>query len=123
MSESCGVCIDSAYDGDCAKFSDTRYVKARKPHKCCECGGTIVVGTVHQCVVGKWETSIDTYRTCPICDEIRGAFCCNGWTYGSLWEDVNEQLLPYMTTACLNELKTAEAKRVLLDAWNDWKFN
>ncbi len=36
MDEECNVCLDGG-EGDLAEFSSTDTVKARKPHKCCEC--------------------------------------------------------------------------------------
>lgn len=121
--ETCGVCIDSDVDGDeMPSFQSDEWVKARKDHKCCECRKVIAVGERYERSTGKWDGRVKTYKTCAACQDIRQSLCCNGWRYGSLWEDAEEQLLPHMTTACLMKLATAVGKQKLLDEWNRWKF-
>jgi len=41
----CGFVCDS--DGEPATSYDTKDIKARKRHKCCECGGAIEPGQVY----------------------------------------------------------------------------
>ena len=53
------------------EFYSQKIVKGRKDHKCCECGCQIQRGTEHECVNGKWEGSMDTYRTCTQCVKLR----------------------------------------------------
>ena len=56
---------------------------ARKPHKCCECGETIAVGERYDSCRGKWDSGVQTMRTCLACVELRdslaalddGCFC------------------------------------------------
>lgn len=115
----CGVCIGSD-DGDPSVFHTEEIRKARKPHKCCECGDVIPKGASYEHVVGKWYDSIDTYRTCLPCREIRRALCCDGWTYSMLWEDAQEAF-EHLTTGCLEQLTTAAAKSKLLEQWRAWK--
>jgi hypothetical protein len=116
----CGICIDGG-DGDTAQFSTITHVKARKEHKCCECGDVIPKGTIHERVVGKWYDKIDTYRTCPPCEEIRRALCCDSWTFTMLWEEFNEGAAEALTTGCLDQLTTTAAKVKLLAKWREWK--
>src|SRR6185295_16634414 len=118
----CGVCIDGG-DGDMPQFLNDREVRARKSYKCCECGDVIPRGATYERTVGKWNMSdgrFKTYRTCLLCVEIRNALCCDGWTYTLLWEEA-EQIFPYLTTGCLEQLTTAAAKAKLLEKWREWK--
>ena len=119
----CGICIDGRDDGDTAEFIDEKDVKARKTHKCCECGDVISIGTTYERTVGKWRDgtkNINTFRTCLPCAEIRRALCCDGWTYTMLWEEF-ENIAESLTTGCLEQLTTAAAKAKLLEKWREWK--
>ena len=91
-------------------------VKARKPQRCCECGDPIDPGDRYEIVSGKWEGVWSSFKTCLPCKEIREAFCCEGWVYGSLWEDA-EDFLDDLTTGCLEKLTTAAAKEKLMRQW------
>ena len=116
------VCIDNSADGDLPEFSDSKIVKARKAHVCCECGQHIDIGTKYERVDGKWDGKMRSYATCLICSDIRGAFCCGDWTFGMLWEDIEEQMFRErgLDSACLNELSTVEAKQFLERRWWEW---
>ena len=117
---SCSVCIDGG-DGDEPEFCDDREVKARKAHVCCECKIIIPVGTVYLRTAGKWyDIGMRVYHTCLVCAEIRAALCCDGWTYTMLWEEA-QNIFPYLTTGCLEQLTTAAAKAKLLERWREWK--
>jgi len=89
MSFSCDCSIDP-YDYDCPDVFNERMIKARKPHKCCECGAVIQVGDRHELVEGLWDGSWSRYRTCRACKTIRNHYCPNGSIYGGLkgqlWE-------------------------------------
>ena len=84
---SCDVCISSSYDGDGPAWQNDSTPRAKVRHVCCECGDAILPGEMYHKTVGKWEGGVDTYKTCLACDEIRCNLCCDGWTYGALWED------------------------------------
>jgi hypothetical protein len=61
--------------------------KARKDHKCCECGDIIKKGDIYEYVSGKWEGEFDTYKTCMICSRIRKDYCAPfGWLRDDLWD-------------------------------------
>ena len=121
------VCLSHDWDGS-TEFHSSRTVKARKPHKCCECGRAIGVGELHEYVSAKCEGSFFTERTCAECEEIRTAFVCGSWVYGELWESMREQMFPLWRTKgawdCLAKL-TSEAAVAKCNAeyreWhNDW---
>jgi hypothetical protein len=121
MSE-CDVCVyvdcDSSPD-----FLTCAHVKARKPHKCFECGRRIAIGDIYEYVTGKWEGEFDTFKTCDLCAEIRAVFFCESWLYGNMWDEMREQAFDKLTTAgpCFAELSPA-AKQFVLDKWKDWKL-
>lgn len=85
----CGVCI-SGGDGDEPEFCSETIVRARKAHSCCECRETIPHGAEYERTVGKWDGAVNTYKTCLACSEIRRTLCCDGWTYGRLFEQAEE---------------------------------
>lgn len=122
MINPCDVCIYPSFDGDTAEFCTQEWVTARRSHRCCECKRLIVRGECYEKTTGKWYDTIDTYRTCAECQEIRVTFCCESWVYGQLWQDAADGFFEHMTTACLEQLVTAKAKAVLVAKWNEWKF-
>ncbi len=77
-------------------FYLSNIVKARKQHKCCECGSRIELTQQYEKVTGKWEHLISTYKTCLPCLNIRNAMlkldddACFGHT--SLYEDTQNSL-------------------------------
>lgn len=51
-------------------FNET-FPRARKDHKCCECGATISAGEVYQRVVGVWYNDFSWFKICSSCQDIR----------------------------------------------------
>ena len=45
--------------------------KARKKHKCCECGGVIAAGEKYNRHSGVWDGTPAAYKVCIDCDELR----------------------------------------------------
>lgn len=45
--------------------------KARKDHRCCECGGMIKAGETYNSHSGVWDGEPARYKVCPECDELR----------------------------------------------------
>ena len=52
-------------------FYDEKKVRAKKDHKCCECGGAILKGEVYKYISGLWGRRFESYKTCPDCTHIR----------------------------------------------------
>ena len=80
--------------GPVAEFYIKFTRKARKTHKCYECGMPIKIGEKYEHVRAKWEGQIATVKTCADCVEIRDALDemeCFCWLHGSLMEDVQTQ--------------------------------
>jgi hypothetical protein len=87
------VCIQ--VDADCiSEFYNESTPRAAKPYLCCECRAAIGKGERYECVSGKWDGEVSTFRTCLSCAEIRKAFCCHEWTITTLWDDMDEQVFP-----------------------------
>jgi len=87
----CACVYVGDYDGP--EFVSEKIVKARKIHKCGECGREISPGEKYEKVVGKWEGDLSSHKTCVDCLSIRDNFFCNGWAYGGIWEHLQEHLL------------------------------
>lgn len=70
--------------------------KARKPHRCDECGGNIAVGQYHEVVDAMWDRSIgfETARTCSLCLDLRkfvtASVPCFCWAHGNMLEDARD---------------------------------
>jgi hypothetical protein len=121
----CGVCIGGDYgDGEPAEFFTTKVVKARKPHKCCECRRPISAGSHYRKETGKFDGEIFSFETCMVCDELKRCLSCDGPppAFECLWEEIVDYVFPRMTTGCLQKLETAAAKSYLVERWNEWKF-
>ena len=109
----------SGYD-EGSEFYNSKMVKARREHRCCECNKIIEKAEVHETVVGKWEGLIQRYRTCALCMEIRTKFGERGWLFGSVWDDIHEYLFPEMNFNCMEGL-SPEARTRIIERWQKWK--
>lgn len=65
-------CVCIGFDGSGPEVFDKVWRKARKKHRCCECGETIRPGQVYECVKGLWDGCWAEYKTCTLCVKIRG---------------------------------------------------
>lgn len=108
-------------DGEAAKVFASKTVKAAKEHHCTECRETIAKGSSHEYAKGLWDGEWSTYRTCLSCVEIRTHFGCNGWIYGQLWQDLEENFYPDMKAGgpCMEGL-SPEAKARLFERRLAW---
>jgi len=80
------------YDYDTMDFSETKIVKARKAHKCCECREEIKPGEQYEHAKGVYDGSWSSWKTCITCTRIRRDYCPNGWLYEGLEETIYECL-------------------------------
>ena len=101
--------------GETASVCTTTNRRAAKEHSCDECGERIARGDAYEHVKGLWASSWLTYRTCLSCAEIRSHFGCDGWTFGSLWEDLESNFFPDMTCggSCFEGLSPAARMRLI----------
>lgn len=116
---------DSCY-GDVSQL----IVLADEDYVCGECGEQIPAGVPYECYKGRNpdydedEGDIDTHNTCTLCVEIRDHFVCDGWIFGQLWEDLEENFFPDMRMGgpCMAGLSPA-AKSALVDARLEWMLS
>lgn len=87
------VCLDHGYD-EYNDFYSEAMVKARKPHKCCECNEWIPIGVSYERASGKADGHMWTEATCALCAEIRKAFVCGSWVFGRLWDSIEDEMFP-----------------------------
>lgn len=68
--------------------------KARKPHKCCECGHVIAPGETYEHVSGKWDGYIGCFHTCVKCADLRDAVAgfAGCFNHGGLADEYYEYL-------------------------------
>ena len=83
-------CTIEAFDDE-NDFYDDRYIKARKPHRCCECNGAIEPGDLYERVTLQYEERWSHYSTCMLCVEIRSCFCCS-WCFTQVFESIQEEV-------------------------------
>jgi hypothetical protein len=122
MSEPC-ACLCSGFDPGDNEFYAASERKARKSHKCCECGHVIKPGEAYERAAGKSDGGMWAYNTCNLCVEIRTHFYCNGgWLFTQLWDEMREQLFEEGTFRfeCMEGLSVPAREKVLAK-WRDWK--
>lgn len=111
---------DSSDDADPVDFFNVRTVKARKPHACTHCAGTIEAGESHTYVAFKFEGAFDTERVCAPCHEASTEFEYHIFG-GDLWRMFNEEWdNGAHVQACINRLSTARAKEHMRQQWLKW---
>jgi hypothetical protein len=86
---------DSCYcDYDAPEFFHREIRRARKLHKCGECGGEIKPGEQYEHVRGKWDGDLTTIKTCERCVDIitwtKNNVPCLCYAYGNAIEDCQE---------------------------------
>lgn len=66
--------------------------RARREHKCNECGRAIAPGEQYLVERFVYEGHATTHKTCRHCEAVRAwlADQCGGWVYGSVAEDIDE---------------------------------
>lgn len=91
------------YYGDGPDFYSERTPRARKPHRCFECGRTIPTGDTYRLIAGKWDGEFDQYRIhaeCYALAERLGDLMCGGeWAFGQVLEHLTEAGINWETGA------------------------
>lgn len=88
------MCMIDYADGR-LEFSRAKNVKGRKAYHCYECGRDIQLGEVHHSMSGKFDGTVETYRTCLHC-RVAGEWLereCGGHIIGGIEEDIHEHRL------------------------------
>ena len=103
------------YDSMPSMYSETWH-KAKKDHRCCECGKTISVGQQYQRVVGVWDGDFSSYKTCERCAGLRDALAeVSCPTFGGL----QDEYWNYLDSCLLSEQRDATYRRVFQVASNE----
>jgi hypothetical protein len=111
--------IDVDVDGDRAKFTKVTYHKARKPHRCQECGKEIGPGMEYEKLTWCDSDGFETSCTCSTCREIRDCFLCS-YYYGGLWDELCEFFRWNPDELCIGTLdKLSIPARDVMIPWVD----
>lgn len=116
--------LSANQDGPSATVYTMKVVAARKAHRCTECGEDIAPGVRYERVTGLWDGRWSTHQTCLSCVEIRNHFECEGWLFGQLWSDLEDNFYPDMKAGgpCMEGL-SPEAKDRLITKRMEWLLN
>jgi hypothetical protein len=87
------MCMIDDNDGFVTVVGD-RYVVARKPYRCLECGREIDAGERYHCEAYIYEGSIHRHKTCAHCRAVREWLLgeCGGFIYGGVKEDARNHV-------------------------------
>ena len=120
----CDLCFHDYDYGDSADCYRVLMRKARKPHKCEECGGTIPARAEYEYASGVHDGSAFSVKTCAGCASVRAAYVCGFFYHGTLWDSMKQNVFDNakfaMAGPCWEKL-TAAGKAHLLDKWRRWK--
>jgi hypothetical protein len=88
--------IDCYCDYDPATIYSASKPKARKAHRCDECGTEIKPGCQYENVFGVWDGHGSTWKTCERCYDLRqwvtNNVPCFCWCHGNMIEDAAEAI-------------------------------
>ena len=81
-------------DGEDPDFISSSALKARKQHRCGECGRAIEAGETYERTAGCWDGAVSTHKTCAHCvvaatwllDE------CRGFLFRGVKADIHDHL-------------------------------
>ena len=86
MFESC-ICVEI---DEPVQLLSRRHPKARKVHRCDECGCTIHPGDTYERDAVVFDGFFEVKKICATCLRIRDSLFRCGWYYGQMWEDIHE---------------------------------
>ncbi|MDL2267955.1 hypothetical protein LJC46_08235 [Desulfovibrio sp. OttesenSCG-928-G15] len=98
--------------------------KARKEHKCFECGRKILPGEMYCYESGIWEGTPGSFKTCLDCASVREALFCS-FVYGGLWYDVRtfvfdfQDELPWAKFSQFTPAARAKVCEIVEGIWGD----
>lgn len=82
------MCCD---DYDVGTLAQQKTIKARKPHRCYECGKEIPKGAEYENYKHLIDGKFEEYHTCLSCVDLRNRLMnvdgCRCWLFGGLYED------------------------------------
>jgi len=79
-------------DAERYEFAAIVRPKARKQHKCCECGRAILPGERYESMSGKLDGEIERLKTCEHCASARDWLIthCGGFVFTQVDEELRE---------------------------------
>ena len=84
-----GCTCDYDPDGVGPDVFESKMVRARRRHQCCECDEPIEIGELHRVDSGLWDGYWSRHRMCAPCARISRDLCpCH--QYGQLRVDIRE---------------------------------
>ena len=110
-----------ADDADRSTLLRELHPRARKAHRCGECGRTIEPGEKYTLSKTLFEGRVEGYKTCDHCAVARdwlGANC-GGWLYGGVWADIEEHIHEYRG---VYPNVARQLKRLAVWESHDWKI-
>ncbi len=90
------VCCPLSSGENYADHASVSKIRARKAHHCVECREAIAIKDEYERYVLIGDGSASTYKTCLSCVEIRDHFACDGWLFGQVWSDIENNFFPDM---------------------------
>jgi len=103
------------------EWGDTRTVKrARKSHKCTECGRQIQAGESYRVHTWIYDGQFDSSKSCAHCMVAEDWLTenCSGYLIHGVWEDINEHCQEYQGRAkCI-----ARLARIKIGMERDWQI-
>lgn len=93
-------------------FYTVNYRKARKPHRCSECGIQINPGEKYRYITGKWDGTIGSFHTCNPCvdaaaymAEHSDCWCPN---FGEMYQAIHDEITEHGEPVPLEYIKLRE---------------
>jgi hypothetical protein len=101
-------------ENECPDLYYTKIRKARKEHRCGECGRPILKNEKYEKVDAASDGIFYHHKTCEDCFSVARSFFCNGLIHGRLWSDLEYHVRDIggqVSSDCLVPLtKTAREK-------------
>ena len=103
--------------------------KARKDHKCNECGCLIPSGDQYLTYVGVFEGKFFIHKTCMDCKSIRDVFFSDGFIFEMLWENLHEYIdesngeIPENCIAELTPKARNKVCELIEKTWEDYEYD
>ena len=118
----CTCAIDND-TGETGQMFTKHNRKARKKHRCHECGKAILPGEEYRYESGKWDDEISSFRTCLDCLSIRDEIFCS-FVYGNVWEDLRYEIQNgSVPESCIAELTPRARDMVCEEIEESWEDN
>ena len=106
------VCLHG-WDGDPPQLFHERICGRGLPTGVYECHRPIPAGARYHQISGKWEDRMDRFRFCLDCHHIgMGLTCGDGFTFGTLWEDIEADIFPTMRPAAWRKSRRPRQKTI-----------